>query len=131
MKVRVAWLLLVSYLFYTYWNAVFIFLLLGSTLIDYFAAIMIGKSDTQQRKKWYLGLSLLSNVGILFYFKYYHFLRDNFQHLFDSFGLGLQIPDHSWLLPVGISFYTFQTLSYTIDVYRGKQVVEKLSLIHI
>jgi len=124
-KARVGWLLLASYVFYMYWNPVFIVLIMGSTLIDYFVALLIAKTDNQGRRKLMLLVSVLVNLGILFYFKYYNFLVENIQYLFEAIALDITVPVHSWLLPVGISFYTFQTLSYTIDVYRGQQKVEK------
>jgi len=124
-KARVFWLLLVSYVFYMYWNPIFIVLIVGSSLVDYLAARFIANTENIQRRKLFLSLSILVNLGILFYFKYYNFLRENIQYLIDTIGVELTIPDHTWLLPAGISFYTFQTLSYTIDVYRGHQKVEK------
>ena len=124
-KARVFWLLMVSYVFYMYWNPIFIVLIIGSSLVDYLAARFIANTENIQRRKLYLSLSILVNLGILFYFKYYNFLRENIQFLIDTTGMELTIPAHSWLLPIGISFYTFQTLSYTIDVYRGHQKVEK------
>jgi len=123
-KARVIWLLIASYFFYMCWNPIFIILIIVSTVVDYFAGRAIANSKGISRKKLFLWLSLFCNLGILFYFKYYNFLKDNLQYLIDQLGANLVIPDHTWLLPVGISFYTFQTLSYTIDVYRGKQEVE-------
>ena len=123
-KGRVVWLLMASYFFYMVWNPIFILLIIASTVVDYFAGRAIGAAQNEQRKKLFLWMSLLMNLGILFYFKYYNFLKDNVQFLFDQLNLDLEIVGHSWILPVGISFYTFQTLSYTIDIYRGKQQVE-------
>ena len=128
-KARIIWLLVVSYLFYMYWNPVFIVLIVGSTLIDYIAARFIGNREEPSQRKLALGISVFANLGILFYFKYYNFLRENIQYVLEHIGSSLTIPEHSWLLPVGISFYTFQTLSYTIDVYRGEQKVEKIFFI--
>ncbi len=123
-KARVVLLLIASYFFYMCWNPVFIVLIIISTVVDYFAGRAISNTTEESRKKLFLWLSLIVNLGILFYFKYYNFLRDNLQYVIDQISPSLVIPEHSWLLPVGISFYTFQTLSYTIDVYRGKQKVE-------
>jgi len=124
-KARVGWLLLASYVFYMYWNPVFILLILSSTLIDYFAALLIANSSNQARQKFMLFISVFVNLGIFFYFKYYNFLVENINYLLEAIALDITIPAHSWMLPIGISFYTFQTLSYTIDVYRGYQKAEK------
>jgi len=123
-KGRIIWLLIASYFFYMCWNPIFISLILASTIIDYTAARFIGTTQDTGKKKLFLYLSLLSNLGILFYFKYYNFLRDNLQVVIDQLNLNYAILEHTWLLPVGISFYTFQTLSYTIDVYNGRQKPE-------
>lgn len=123
-RARIIWLLIASYFFYMCWNPVFILLIIISTLIDYFVSKAIGNTAIPSTKKKLLWVSLVVNLGILFYFKYYNFLRENLQILFSQLNESLVIPEHSWLLPVGISFYTFQTLSYTIDVYRGHQKVE-------
>lgn len=123
-KGRIIWLLLASYFFYMCWNPVFIVLIITSTLIDFFVAKAINKAEVESNRKKYLWISILANLGILFSFKYYNFLRENLQIIVDHINSGLIIPEHSWILPVGISFYTFQTLSYTIDVYRRKQTVE-------
>ena len=123
-KARIIWLLIASYFFYMCWNPVFILLIVVSTLVDYFIGKAIGNTAVLQTKKKLLWVSLIVNLGILFYFKYYNFLRENLQMLFSQLNETWIIPEHSWMLPVGISFYTFQTLSYTIDVYRGQQKVE-------
>jgi len=121
---RILWLLVASYFFYMCWNPIFITLIVISTLTDYFIGIKIDGAKSQNQKQRFLYLSLFINLGIFFYFKYYNFIRENLQVLFDQFS-SWQIPEHSWILPVGISFYTFQTLSYTIDVYRGEKSVER------
>ena len=123
-KLRIPFLLLASYFFYMCWNPVYIVLILLSTLIDYFVAKKVENSNGHKAKKKWLYLSLFVNLGILFYFKYYNFLAENIESLFEIFSLHVNIPDHSWILPVGISFYTFQTLSYTLDVYNGKLKAE-------
>ncbi len=123
-RARIVWLLIASYFFYMCWNPIFILLIIASTLVDYFVGRAIGKTEEQASKKKLLWVSLIVNLGILFYFKYYNFLRENLQIVFSQLSESLIIPEHSWMLPVGISFYTFQTLSYTIDVYRGQQKVE-------
>ncbi len=108
-----------------YWNPIFILLILVSTVVDYLVGRAIDNTEEGSRKKQFLWVSIVVNIGILFYFKYYNFLRENLQSIIDQIGVEFMIPDHSWLLPVGISFYTFQTLSYTIDIYRGQQKAEK------
>lgn len=118
-------LLLASYYFYMCWNAKYIILIIISTLIDYFASLrMAALSERRQRRK-YLLLSIFSNLGLLFTFKYFNFFSRSFYDLFQAIGLHVPTPVLNVLLPVGISFYTFQTLSYTIDVYRGKIPAEK------
>jgi len=106
------------------WKIEYIVLIITSTLIDYFVAKkMAALSEKKKRKKWLI-ISLLCNLGILFGFKYFNFANENLQALFDNFNIFYNIPAFDVLLPVGISFYTFQTLSYTIDVYNGKTPVQ-------
>ena len=118
-KYRIYLLLAASYYFYMCWKVEYIFLILGSTLIDYYAGIQIEKSRTQRRKKRFLVLSILTNLGILFSFKYFNFINDSVRAVFDQFNIFYNVPAFRVLLPVGISFYTFQSLSYSIDMYRG------------
>jgi alginate O-acetyltransferase complex protein AlgI len=124
-KWRWGFLLAASYYFYMSWKAEYLILILVSTAIDYIAGIkMSGLSEKSKRKK-YLVLSLLSNLGILFGFKYFNFFNESVRAVFDSFNIFYNVPAFDVLLPVGISFYTFQTLSYTIDVYRGNKEPER------
>lgn len=113
---RWRWLLLLvaSYVFYAFWNPAYLLLIWLSTVVDYVAARRMGDSDSQTDRRRYLFLSLAVNLGLLFTFKYFNFFRDTLVSVGFEF-----IPALDLLLPVGISFYTFQTLSYTIDVYRG------------
>lgn len=110
-------LLVASYVFYLSWNYKFVVLLLGLTAVDYGAAIAIENASTV-RKKPFLLISLAANLGMLGFFKYYNFFADNLAQL-------LRVPPHSWalsiVLPLGISFHTFQSISYVVDVYRGEQ----------
>ncbi len=99
-------------------------LILVSTLIDYIAGIKMGKTTVKAERKVYLILSLLINLGLLFTFKYFNFFSESFHQVFQYFNIMYKVPSLKVLLPVGISFYTFQTLSYTIDVYRGKREPE-------
>ena len=110
-------LLIASYYFYAYWDVRFCGLLLLSTITDYWVARGISVAATQQTKKRLLLLSLFVNLGLLAFFKYCNFFLDSAASLLEAAGLGSS--SLSIILPVGISFYTFQTLSYTIDVYRG------------
>lgn len=124
---RFRWMLLLgaSCYFYMCWKPEYILLLLLSTTIDYFAGIQMGKTANRRRRKLYLGLSVGSNLSILFLFKYFNFLNDSARALFNQFNIFYNVPMFELLLPVGISFYTFQTISYTIDVYRGSIAPEK------
>ena len=121
------WLLLLvaSYVFYAWWNPGYAALILGSTLIDYRVAIAMDRSDRRARKKRLLITSLIANLGLLFTFKYWNFANDNLAAAFAAMGIPWHGGSLDLLLPVGISFYTFQTLSYTIDVYRGRLAPEK------
>lgn len=110
-------LLLASYLFYAAWNPPFVLLLWISTAVDWWAAGRIARTDNPLRRRSLLVVSLLANLGLLGYFKYGTFLMENFQALMAGFGVSYTPPAWDIILPVGISFYTFQTMSYTLDVY--------------
>lgn len=107
------------------WKAEYLILILISTIVDYFAAIQMAKQSTEPKRKVWLILSLVVNLGLLFGFKYFNFFNDSLRSLFEHFNIFYNIPAFKVLLPVGISFYTFQTLSYTIDVYRKKREPER------
>jgi D-alanyl-lipoteichoic acid acyltransferase DltB (MBOAT superfamily) len=107
------------------WKAEYLLLILISTIIDYFAAIQMSKQSVKSKRKIYLILSLVVNLGLLFGFKYFNFFNDSLRTVFNQFNIFYDVPAFKVLLPVGISFYTFQTLSYTIDVYRRKRDPEK------
>jgi alginate O-acetyltransferase complex protein AlgI len=117
-------LVLASCFFYASWDWRFLFPLLFSTTIDYFCAgrisALIDNNGSLTARKKYLYLSLTTNLGLLGFFKYFNFFVDSFHDLFMLFGVSLPKPALQVILPIGISFYTFQALSYTIDVYRGK-----------
>jgi len=102
------------------WRAEYIILIMASTLVDYIAGLQIYKSKTKSRKKIFLISSLFINLGLLFMFKYFNFFTDSLRELLSTFAIQLHPTTLKVLLPVGISFYTFQTIGYTIDVYRGK-----------
>ncbi|RJO71935.1 MAG: MBOAT family protein [Myxococcales bacterium] len=124
---RFRWVLLLvaSYYFYMCWRADYIILIVVSTLIDYFAGLAIGAAKRSSWKKAFLALSLTSNLGLLLFFKYYTFINANIEALLGQFNIFYDAPAFGFLLPVGISFYTFQSMSYTIDVYRGQKTPEK------
>jgi len=124
-KYRNVFLLIASYFFYMCWQPIFILLIMVSTLADYFVGKKLGETSDVGKRKRLLAISLIVNIGILLYFKYFNFLSDNLEGLLSFIGLNLELPAHSHILPVGISFYTFQTLSYTLDIYRSKAQVEK------
>ncbi len=107
------------------WKIDYIVLIIASTLIDYFVAQKMATIETKiKRKKWLL-ISIITNLSILFGFKYFNFFNENVQALFNSLNIFYGVSSFDLLLPVGISFYTFQTLSYTIDVYNGRTQAQK------
>jgi alginate O-acetyltransferase complex protein AlgI len=109
-----------SYLFYGWWDWRFLSLIIFSTIVDYSVGVALSKEDNQKKRKLFLWLSIIVNLGFLGFFKYYNFFLDNLITAFTFFGTELQASSLKIILPVGISFYTFQTLSYTIDVYKKK-----------
>jgi len=113
-------LLLASYIFYAAWSPPFVLLIWLSTIVDWFAASRMYKAKDSTRRRAYLVLSLCGNLGVLGFFKYGNFVLDNFVRLAQGVGIEYEPVAPDIVLPVGISFYTFQTLSYTLDVYRGK-----------
>ncbi len=117
---RKVFLLTSSYLFYSAWNPPFVVLLFASTITDWLVAKKIHKTNNTSSKKAFLCISLVLNLGLLAYFKYGNFILDNFILLLTSVGVDYHPAKLDIILPVGISFYTFQTLSYTIDIYRGE-----------
>ncbi|ALW85915.1 hypothetical protein AUC43_12900 [Hymenobacter sedentarius] len=119
-------LLLASYYFYMSWRAAYALLLLATTLVDYYSGYRMSQLPTRQERRPYLYLSLVSNLGTLFVFKYFNFFRDATLQLAGA----LHLPHASWpalglLLPVGVSFYTFQSVGYIIDVYQGRLEAER------
>lgn len=111
-----------SFLFYGWWDWRFLFLLIFSSGIDFVSGLLIYQAENHRRKRWLLFISIATNLGILGFFKYYNFFIDNFAEAFRLFGYAFEPYTLRIILPVGVSFYTFQALSYTIDVYRGKLV---------
>ncbi len=117
-RFRNTFLLLSSYVFYGSWDARFLSLLLFSTLVDFAVGKRLGETQNTSLRKRLLGISLVCNLGVLAFFKYFNFFLSSAEELLRAVGLDSALPHLSIILPVGISFYTFQTLSYTIDVYR-------------
>ncbi|MCG3141903.1 MAG: Peptidoglycan O-acetyltransferase [Anaerolineae bacterium] len=117
---RLLWLTLASYYFYAFWNYKFLALIIASTAIDYWVGPKIyAAQDIRTRRAW-LSVSLLSNLGGLAFFKYYNFAADQINGLGGMFGLDYLAPVLNVALPIGISFTAFESLSYTIDLYRGQ-----------
>jgi alginate O-acetyltransferase complex protein AlgI len=120
------WMLLgASYLFYGFWDYRFLSLIVISTLVDYFAAQNIHQSGSSARRRFFLILSLTVNLSFLGFFKYFNFFVESAERALSIIGLSVSTPVLYVILPVGISFYTFQTMAYTIDVYRGNMVPVK------
>lgn len=124
-RVRWVWLLVASYYFYMCWNPRYALLMALSTAITYLSGLLIERATRQtdehkriRLKKWWVVLSFVSNLSILFFFKYWGFFWDNLEAVLALGGIALHQPVFDVVLPVGISFYTFQALSYTVDVYR-------------
>ncbi|MFW5803658.1 MAG: MBOAT family O-acyltransferase [bacterium] len=113
-------IVLASYIFYGWWDWRFLFLIVVSTLTDFIIGKSLNKTNSNFNRKWLLIISIVINIGILGFFKYFNFFYENFAAAFTFFGLSIKENTLNIILPVGISFYTFQTLSYTIDVYRKK-----------
>lgn len=131
-KLKNYWLLIASYYFYMCWNAKYALIILFSTIVTYLSGLAL---DTLQqrsadplimrKKKIVVAISVLLNLSLLFYFKYINFAIGILGNALSVFHIQLNLPSVDILLPVGISFYTFQALGYTIDVYRGNTCAEK------
>lgn len=124
-RARYIWLLLASYFFYMCWNPKYALLMAFSTVTTYLSGILISKSRKSGYKKLWVALSFTVNIAILFFFKYFDFAVNNINVLLSSIGVELINPAFDVILPVGISFYTFQALGYTVDVYREDIEPEK------
>lgn len=131
-KVRWIWLLVTSYYFYMGWNPRYAVLIATSTVLTYLSGLLIDRENrksvnphAERNKKMWVALSFLLNLAILFFFKYWGFFTSNVIALGGALGVTITMPAFDVLLPVGISFYTFQALSYTMDVYRGEIYAEK------
>ena len=124
-KYRWLFLLVASYYFYMNWKPVYAILIMASTITTWYCGILLEKASTKFVKRVFLTISLVINFGILITFKYFNFLNDAVFQLMESLNFKWDVPNLDLLLPVGISFYTFQAVGYTIDVYRGKHKAEK------
>ncbi len=120
LRAQNALLLVGSYIFYGWWDWRFLSLIIASTVIDYIAGRRIERSDDPRRRRRWLLVSLTSNLGMLGFFKYYDFFADSARDALGALGVTVDPFTLGVVLPVGISFYTFQTLSYSIDIYRGR-----------
>ena len=125
LRLRNLMLLAASYYFYMNWEPAYALLLLTSTVATYAAALGIEHCEGRIGKKTCLVASLVLNLSILFLFKYFNFIATNIENVLQLSGWGIDLPEFGLLLPVGISFYTFQALGYSIDVYRGTTKVER------
>ncbi len=112
-------LLAASYFFYGYWDWRFTFLLFGNTIVNFWVGDRIYASNGKKQKKLFLSISIAVNLGILGFFKYFNFFINSADNLLNALGLNPQMSTLNIILPVGISFYTFQAMSYVIDIYRG------------
>lgn len=124
-KYRWLFLLVASYYFYMNWKPVYAILIFASTIVTWGCGLLVERTDTCFKKKLFLTISLIINFGILFTFKYFDFLNESVFTVLESLNLRWTVPNLDLLLPVGISFYTFQAVGYTIDVYRGDLKAEK------
>jgi len=114
------WLLLgASYVFYGWWDWRFCFLLLGASVVAWVAGLQLDHSEDVQRRKWIVGLAVLAMLVVLGFFKYYGFFLSSLQDILFAIGWQRDLPFLEIILPVGISFFTFQAISYVVDVYRG------------
>lgn len=131
-KPRLLLIFLASLTFYGFWRVEYLSVMLLSTITDYFVALELGKTQLENKSRRFklLLLSLTLNLGLLLYFKYLYFVSDNISHLASLFGFNVELMHFTILLPLGISFYTFQTISYTVDVYRNHIKPEKNFLLY-
>ena len=120
LKLQNFFLLIVSYIFYGWWDWRFLSLIFISSMVDYIVGLSIYKTDDSSKRKRLLLISMFVNLGFLGFFKYYNFFADSLIDLFSNFSISLHPRTLNIILPVGISFYTFQTMSYTLDIYRKK-----------
>lgn len=118
-------LIVASFIFYGWWNWRFLILLAFASVTDFFVGLWLNNAENPVRRKYIISISICVNLGLLAFFKYFNFFADSFVSAFNSVGVHLEARSINIVLPVGISFYTFQTMSYTIDVYRKKMPATK------
>jgi len=128
-RLRAVFLLLASYYFYMCWKMEYVVLILASTLVDYGAGMLMGRTTARSRRMILLIISITANLSLLFCFKYFNFFNEALRTAFNQVNIAYHVPSLNVLSPVGISFYTFQTLSYTVDVYRGARKPERNLLV--
>lgn len=121
-RYRWLYLLIASYVFYGYWEVTYLILIIFSTIVDYTVALAIDRTPIENisRRRAYLAVSIIVNLGVLFAFKYFNFFSQSLANVLTTIGIPVDIAVLDVLLPVGISFYTFQSMAYTIDVFRGR-----------
>ena len=125
-RLRIPFLLIASYYFYMNWKPVYAVLIMTSTVLTYSCSLLVEKyADDKPKQKAFLAISLVLNFAILFVFKYFNFINESVFSLLEMAGLRWTVPNLNVLLPVGISFYTFQAVGYSIDVYRGSVKAER------
>ena len=127
---RWVWLLAASCFFYMFFKPVYILILFLTIAIDYYAGILLENEKDARKKKWWLIMSLIANIGVLAIFKYYNFINLNISSLCSVLRCENKIPFLEILLPIGLSFHTFQAMSYTIEVYRGNQKAERNPVVY-
>ncbi|MFN2261837.1 MAG: MBOAT family protein [Psychroflexus sp.] len=120
LKLQNSLILGASYVFYAWWDWRFLSLIIFSTIVDYVVGLKLKSKNNKTNRKFLLWISIIVNLGFLGFFKYYNFFLENFRSAFSIFGMEINANSLNIILPVGISFYTFQTLSYTIDIYKQK-----------
>ncbi|MBL0339795.1 MAG: MBOAT family protein [Bacteroidetes bacterium] len=124
---RFRWMLLLvaSFYFYMVWEPIYILLIIFSILVDFYTGVKMGNLATKQERKPYMALSIICNLGNLTLFKYLDFFTSSINQLFQSLNMEYMLPLAHLILPLGISFYSFQAMSYTLDVYKGKSAPER------
>lgn len=130
-KIQNVFLIVASYFFYGWWDWRFLGLIFFSSITDFFIGKKLHQQEKQLNRNLLMTFSLFTNLGVLFYFKYCNFFIENFVSLFSSLGISTNVTSLNIILPIGISFYTFQTLSYTIDIYKkqGKPTDDVVSFL--
>lgn len=131
LKIQNIILLIASYYFYSCWNWRFLFLLIFSTLLDYFSGILIARTNLRSKKTMLLIISITINLGFLCVFKYYNFFIQSFANFTETIGFAIYPKILNIILPVGISFYTFHGISYVVDIYNKKIEPEKLFINYV